>query len=71
MDQGQIVERGTHADLLQAGGLYQELYLTQYARTATDPAEADAEIEVGAPAPAQAGAAGAAGDPAVATPAVE
>jgi ATP-binding cassette subfamily B protein len=71
MDQGQIVERGTHADLLQAGGLYQELYLTQYARAATDPAEADVEVEVGAPAPAQAGAAGAAGDPAVATPAVE
>ncbi|MBC7978709.1 MAG: ABC transporter ATP-binding protein, partial [Myxococcales bacterium] len=29
LDQGQIVERGTHAQLLGAGGLYSELYRTQ------------------------------------------
>jgi ATP-binding cassette subfamily B protein len=34
VDGGRIVERGTHEDLSVAGGLYQELYLTQYARTA-------------------------------------
>ncbi|HEX2119669.1 MAG TPA: ATP-binding cassette domain-containing protein, partial [Acidimicrobiales bacterium] len=35
LDQGRIVERGTHAELVAQGGLYRELYLTQYARTAT------------------------------------
>jgi ATP-binding cassette, subfamily B, bacterial len=34
LDEGRIVERGTHEQLLAAGGLYQELYLTQYARPA-------------------------------------
>jgi ATP-binding cassette, subfamily B, bacterial len=28
---GRIVERGTHSDLLEAGGLYSELYKTQFA----------------------------------------
>jgi ATP-binding cassette subfamily B protein len=32
LDQGRIVERGTHNQLLAVGGLYRELYLTQYAR---------------------------------------
>jgi ATP-binding cassette subfamily B protein len=32
LDEGRIVERGTHEQLLAAGGLYQELYLTQYSR---------------------------------------
>jgi ATP-binding cassette subfamily B protein len=31
VDQGQIRERGTHNDLLTAGGLYAELYRTQFA----------------------------------------
>ncbi|MGO9219530.1 MAG: ABC transporter ATP-binding protein [Streptosporangiaceae bacterium] len=32
IDQGQVRERGTHEDLLAAGGLYAELYHTQFAR---------------------------------------
>ncbi|HUQ62736.1 MAG TPA: ABC transporter ATP-binding protein, partial [Acidimicrobiales bacterium] len=32
MDAGRVVEQGTHETLLAAGGLYQELYLTQYSR---------------------------------------
>lgn len=32
MDRGQIVERGTHSDLLAAGGLYANLYETQFSR---------------------------------------
>ena len=39
LDEGRIVERGTHDDLVDSGGLYSELYLTQYsrARAAGDP----------------------------------
>ena len=33
LDEGRIVERGTHEELASAGGLYQELYRTQYSRT--------------------------------------
>jgi ATP-binding cassette subfamily B protein len=32
MDRGQIVERGTHAELLASGGLYAQLYKTQFKR---------------------------------------
>jgi ATP-binding cassette subfamily B protein len=35
MDQGQLVEQGTHAELLANGGLYAELYETQF-RTAAE-----------------------------------
>ena len=35
IDDGRIVERGTHSELVGREGLYRELYLTQYARTAT------------------------------------
>jgi ABC-type multidrug transport system fused ATPase/permease subunit len=31
MDNGCIVEQGTHEELLQAGGLYRKLYYKQYA----------------------------------------
>ena len=42
VDGGRIVERGTHEALSTAGGLYQELYLTQYARpTRVASSEAD------------------------------
>ncbi|HAM24894.1 MAG TPA: hypothetical protein DCM51_04980, partial [Actinobacteria bacterium] len=30
VDQGRIVERGSHHDLLAAGGLYADLYRTQF-----------------------------------------
>ena len=30
MDKGQIIESGTHQDLLTAGGLYAQLYETQF-----------------------------------------
>jgi len=35
LDEGRIVERGTHDALLAAHGTYRELYLTQYARPST------------------------------------
>ncbi|WP_150308167.1 ABC transporter ATP-binding protein [Planctomonas psychrotolerans] len=34
IEDGRIVERGTHDELLDAGGRYAELYTTQFARTA-------------------------------------
>jgi ATP-binding cassette subfamily B protein len=34
IDDGRIVERGTHAELLARSGLYAELYQTQYVRSA-------------------------------------
>jgi ATP-binding cassette subfamily B protein len=37
MDDGRIVERGTHAELVARDGLYRELYLTQYSRPAALP----------------------------------
>jgi len=45
--EGRIVERGSHATLLAAGGLYAELYRTQFAVQATDGAAAG-EVLLGA-----------------------
>jgi ATP-binding cassette subfamily B protein len=35
IDAGEVTERGTHDELLAAGGLYSELYRTQFARSAS------------------------------------
>jgi ATP-binding cassette subfamily B protein len=40
MDRGQIVERGTHAELLEKGGLYARLYETQFHSKVEEPAQA-------------------------------
>jgi len=39
LDEGCIVERGTHQALVDAGGIYRELYVTQYARPTVAAAE--------------------------------
>lgn len=39
MDQGRIVEMGSHEALLQAGGLYQKLYQVQFRDTGTESSE--------------------------------
>ena len=31
MDQGRVIEQGTHDSLLEAGGFYEELYNSQFA----------------------------------------
>jgi ATP-binding cassette subfamily B protein len=43
MDHGEIVERGTHAELVNQGGLYSRLYLEQFA---ADTASLDVEPEL-------------------------
>lgn len=49
VEEGQIVERGTHAELLAAGGRYEELYRTQFdapasEATATEPSEPEVPV---------------------------
>ena len=48
IDEGQVTERGTHAELLAAGGLYTELYQTQFASQASA-----AEASTAGPGPAE------------------
>jgi ATP-binding cassette subfamily B protein len=36
MEHGQIVEQGSHDELLSAGGAYARLYAAQFASAATD-----------------------------------
>ncbi|TCS33542.1 ATP-binding cassette subfamily B protein [Paucimonas lemoignei] len=50
MDHGRIVERGTHASLLAADGLYAQMWIRQQARKISEdePSQDDADIE-GAP----------------------
>jgi hypothetical protein len=38
VEDGRIVERGTHAELVASGGRYEELYRTQFADAAPTPA---------------------------------
>jgi ATP-binding cassette, subfamily B, bacterial len=40
IEEGQVIERGTHSDLLTAGGRYEELYRTQFDQPAPAPAPA-------------------------------
>ncbi|MGW3743931.1 ABC transporter ATP-binding protein [Streptomyces sp. NPDC005146] len=39
VENGQVVERGTHEELLAVGGRYEELYRTQFERPGAEPAE--------------------------------
>ena len=46
IDGGSVREQGSHEELLAAGGLYSELYLTQFAGQATEPAD-DQVVDIG------------------------
>ena len=49
LDHGRIVERGTHAGLLAAGGAYAALYAAQFAGQETAQGEVDRLALAGAP----------------------
>ena len=46
LDEGRIVERGRHDDLVAAGGLYAELYRTQFAVTSPDAPPYGEDVEI-------------------------
>ena len=46
LDDGRIVERGTHNDLVAAGGLYAELYRTQFATVSSPPPAFTEDVEI-------------------------
>jgi ATP-binding cassette subfamily B protein len=46
LDQGRIVERGRHEELVAAGGLYSELYRTQFAMATPDPTPYAEDVEI-------------------------
>jgi ATP-binding cassette subfamily B protein len=50
VDAGRICERGTHDELLLAGGLYAELYRTQFARHESNGADVSSAVPVAGPA---------------------
>ena len=39
LDQGEIIERGTHKELLAARGFYYDLYMSQFRRQVDDEEE--------------------------------
>ncbi len=49
IDDGRVVERGRHDDLLASGGLYAELYHTQFARQDTADAVGEGPLPTGRP----------------------
>jgi ATP-binding cassette subfamily B protein len=46
LDRGRIVERGRHEELVAAGGLYSELYRTQFAMATPDPTPFAEDVEI-------------------------
>ncbi|MDQ1391655.1 MAG: ATP-binding cassette, subfamily bacterial, partial [Acidimicrobiaceae bacterium] len=51
IDGGRIVERGTHDQLIGQGGLYSELYETQYARGGASPSPSPVGVAESTPVP--------------------
>ena len=46
LDEGRIVERGRHEELVVAGGLYAELYRTQFAMASPEPQPYGEDVEI-------------------------
>ena len=44
LDKGQIVEQGSHAELVAAGGLYSELWARQSGGFLVEPDETDSDV---------------------------